>query len=79
MFKIFFAYSGKYRLIHVPANCITFFICFMKDGSHSVVYVSLIILLFRRYTTYKTVVLLQLVKFGYMFRPLHGHHQANKE
>ena len=33
----------------------------------------------RRYTTYKTVVILQLVKLGYMFRPLLGHHQANKE
>ena len=33
----------------------------------------------RRYTTYKTVVILQLVKLGYMFRPLPGHHQANKE
>jgi len=33
----------------------------------------------RRYTTYKTVVILQLVKLGYMFRALPGHHQANKE
>jgi len=33
----------------------------------------------RRYTTYKTVVILQLVKLGYVFRPLPGHHQANKE
>ena len=33
----------------------------------------------RRYTTYKTVVILQLVKLGYMFRPLPDHHQANKE
>jgi len=32
-----------------------------------------------RYTTYKTVVILQLVKLGYMFRLLPGHHQANKE
>jgi len=27
----------------------------------------------------KSDVLLQLVIFGYMFRPLPGHHQANKE
>jgi len=27
----------------------------------------------------KSDVLLQLVTFGYMFRPLPGHHQANKE
>jgi len=27
----------------------------------------------------KSVALLQLVTFGYMFRPLPGHHQANKE
>jgi len=27
----------------------------------------------------KSGVLLQLVTFGYMFRPLPGHHQANKE
>ena len=27
----------------------------------------------------KSVALLQLVTLGYMFRPLHGHHQANKE
>jgi len=27
----------------------------------------------------KTVALLQLITFGYMFRPLPGHHQANKE
>ena len=27
----------------------------------------------------KSAVLLQLVTFGYMFRPLPGHHQANKE
>jgi hypothetical protein len=33
----------------------------------------------RRYTTYKTVVILQLVKLGYMFRPLRGHRQVNKE
>ena len=33
----------------------------------------------RRYTTYKTVVILQLVTLGYMFRPLPGHHQASKE
>jgi len=33
----------------------------------------------RRYTTYKTAVVLQLVKLGYMFRPLPGHYQANKE
>jgi len=33
----------------------------------------------RRYTTYKTFVILQLVKLGYMFRPLPDHHQANKE
>jgi hypothetical protein len=32
-----------------------------------------------RYTKYETVVILQLVKFGYMFRPLPGHLQANKE
>jgi len=37
------------------------------------------IILCHRYTTYKTVVLLQLVTFGYMFWPLLGHHQANKE
>jgi len=33
----------------------------------------------RRYTTYKTVSILQLVELGYMFRPLPGHHQAYKE
>jgi len=33
----------------------------------------------RRYTTYKTVVILQPVKLGYMFPPLPGHHQTNKE
>jgi len=33
----------------------------------------------RHYTTYKTVVILQRVKLGYMFRLLPGHHQANKE
>jgi len=33
----------------------------------------------RRYTTYKTVVILQLVKLGCMFRPLPRHHQADKE
>jgi len=33
----------------------------------------------RRYTIYTTVVILQLVKLRYMFRPLAGHHQANKE
>jgi len=33
----------------------------------------------RRYITYKTVVILQPVKLGYMFRPLPSHHQANKE
>jgi len=27
----------------------------------------------------KSVALLQLVTFGYMFRPLPGHHQAKKE
>jgi len=27
----------------------------------------------------KSVALLQLVTFGYMFRPLPGHHQADKE
>jgi hypothetical protein len=27
----------------------------------------------------KSVALLQLVTFGYMFQPLSGHHQANKE
>ena len=27
----------------------------------------------------KSVALLQLVTLGYMFRPLPGHHQANKE
>jgi len=27
----------------------------------------------------KPAVLLQLGTFGYMFRPLPGHHQANKE
>ena len=27
----------------------------------------------------KTAVILQLVKLGYMFRPLPGHHEANKE
>jgi len=27
----------------------------------------------------KSVALLQLVTFGYMFRPSPGHHQANKE
>jgi hypothetical protein len=27
----------------------------------------------------KSVALLKLVTFGYMFRPLPGHHQANKE
>jgi len=27
----------------------------------------------------KSAVLVQLVTFGYMFRPLPGHHQANKE
>ena len=27
----------------------------------------------------KTVVILQLVNLGYMFRPLPSHHQANKE
>jgi len=27
----------------------------------------------------KSTVLLQLVTFSYMFRPLPGHHQANKE
>ena len=27
----------------------------------------------------KTVVILQLVKLGYMFRPLPSHHQASKE
>jgi len=39
----------------------------------------LFILICRRYTTRKTVVILQLVKLGCMFRPLPGHHQANKE
>ena len=33
----------------------------------------------RRYTTYKTVIILQMVKLGYIFRSLPGHHQANKE
>jgi len=37
------------------------------------------IVMCRRYTTYKTVVILQLVKLGYMFRPLPDHHQANRE
>ena len=27
----------------------------------------------------KSVALLQLVTFGYMFRPLPGHHQVNRE
>jgi len=27
----------------------------------------------------KSVALLQLITFGFMFRPLPGHHQANKE
>ena len=35
--------------------------------------------MYNRYTTHKTVVILQLVKLGYMFRPLPCHHQANKE
>jgi len=33
----------------------------------------------RRYTTYKTVVILQLVELGYMFRPLPGRHQTNRK
>jgi len=33
----------------------------------------------RRYTTYRTVVILQLVKLGYMIRLLPGHYQVNKE
>jgi len=33
----------------------------------------------RRQTTYKPVLILQVVKLGYMFQPLPGHHQANKE
>jgi len=33
----------------------------------------------RRYTTCKTVLILQPVKLVYMFRPLPGYHQANKE
>ena len=34
---------------------------------------------YRRYTTYKISCVSQLVTLGYMFRPLPGHHQANKE
>jgi len=41
--------------------------------------IKLFVVMFRRYTTYKPVVLLQLVILGYMFRPLPGHHQTNKE
>jgi len=33
----------------------------------------------RRYATYETVVILELVKLGYVFRPLPGHNQANRE
>jgi len=40
---------------------------------------NLIIVMWRLFTTYKTVLILQLFKLGYLFRPLHGHHQANKE
>ena len=34
---------------------------------------------YRRYTTYKISCMSQLVTLGYLFRPLPGHHQANKE
>ena len=50
------------------------------EGSHPVVYGQLFIIISAVFTQHiKSVALLQLVTFGYMFRPLPSHHQANKE
>ena len=49
-------------------------VCFVLSVPDFIYYISAVVT-----QHIKSVALLQLVTFGYMFRPLPGHHQANKE
>jgi len=66
------------RSCHRAETQVVLFFYFLK-GTIPLCMVNYLLNQYRRYTTYKISCVSQLVTLGYMFRPLPGHHQANKE